>query len=357
MARRTRETAEKAYVDDMEPGMATAGGVQRRYAAPTVKKGRPGVIVLIALVVEIVVIAALANQVVTKHWLNFVAAHNDRFAGHLVAAFTTYQWRFSAQAGDRANEPLAHICLVLVVLGLTALLVLAVCRGPVTFWRVFLGTWMAVVVATLVGQVVFNLVSPPPYPPGFTNAAGAVFTGPNGFGFVAGLMLGLVTAIFTAIFAVATRRTVRLAAPAGFEQSPRDEYTGEQWWTQTLAYGSGEYQQGGYPAGYPQGPEQGYQQPYGQPYDQPHSGSYYGDSYGDNAGGGAAEHSGGDDATQQMPAVPDDEQAQPAAGDDQPTEAIPVPPSDADAEPETGSGSGEAPADEEVSQQPGQREA
>lgn len=298
------------------------------HGTPTVvRTGRPGVIVLIAFIVEVVVIGALANQVVTKHLVNFAADHNDQFAGHLVAAFTTYQWRIGAQAGDRANEPLAHACLILVVLALTALLVLAVCRGSVTFGRAFLGTWLAVIVSTLVGQIVFDLVSPPPYPPGFNHVSGAVFTGPDGFGFFAGLMLGLVTAIFVAIFAVATRRTFRPAAPTRVEEPRREEYDSPEWWDQTLAY----------PADYARAQQS--------PYNQPYSGSYYGEQVGSGA---AEETGGGEAATEQMPVVPEDEQQQRPTDDDQPTGAIA--PADGSQE------FAHPPADEDAGQRPGPRE-
>ena len=319
----------------MEPGTATAGQVNNRDGspgAPVVRKGRPGVIVLIAFVVQLVAIAALANQIVTKHLLDFAATYHDRFVGHLVAAFTTYQWRVSAQPGDRANEPLAHACLILTVLVLTALLVLAVCRGPVTFGRAFFGTWMAVVVSTLVGQVVFDLVSPPPYPHGFGHLAGAVFTGPNGAGFAAGVMLGLVTAVFAAIFAVATRRIVRLPVPAYAEDPRRDQYAG--WSDQTVAYPRTDYQQAAYSQGYPQP----YQQPYGQPYEQPYSGGYYPGQ----TGAQAPEAGGEADATQHIQGVPESEQSQASRSNGQPTEATPGPSS----EPATGPGSGERPPED-----------
>ena len=291
-------------------------------------------IVLIAFVVELVAIGALANQIVTKHLLNFAANHHDRFVGHLVAAFTTYQWRFTAQPGDRANEPLAHACLDLTVLALTALLVLAVCRGPVTFGRAFFGTWMAVIVSTLVGQVIFDLVSPPPYPHGFSHLAGALFTGPNASGFVAGLMLGFVTAVFAAIFAVATRRIVRPAAPAYAEEPRRDDYAYQGRSDQTRAYPYQDNPQSGYAQSYPQP----YQQPYGQPYDQSYSGSYYpGETR-----AGATEASDGADATQQLPGVPENEQSQAPRNNGQPSEAMAAPPFEA----ATGPTSGELPAED-----------
>lgn len=272
----------------MQPGTDVPG------AARPVKQGRPGIIVLIAFVVEVVTIGALANQVVTKHLVTFVAAHHDRFVGQLVRAFLTYQWRVNAQPGDRANEPLAHACLVLVVLALTALLVLAVCRGPVTFARAFFGTWMAVIVSTLVGQLVFDLISPPPYPPGFSHVAGAVFTGPDGFGFIAGAMLGLLTAIFAAIFAVATRRTVRPAA--GYPpRMQRGEYGEHDWSDQTAAYPRADYP--------PYPPDR--REPYAEPERESYRDLFGGGYYAEQVGGGSAEAGG--ESTQQLRTVPADE--------------------------------------------------
>lgn len=242
-----------------------------------VKQGRPAVIVLIAFVVELVVIAALANQVVTKHLVSYSKDHPYAFPGRLVAAMTTYQWRVSSQPGDRANEPLAHACLDVVVLVLTALLVLLLTRGAITFFRAFFATWLAVIVATLVGQVVLGVVSPPPYPQTYSNGQGAIFLMPNGFGLVAGVVLGFVTALFAAIFAVATRRTLRPAAggplpserpsdrpyPADYQSEYPSEYRGdyppdyrddreagrvrEDWSDRTAAYPRGDY--GGYYGG------------------------------------------------------------------------------------------------------------
>jgi uncharacterized integral membrane protein len=301
-----------AYVDRMTTGTATAN-------APTaLKQGRPGVIVLIAFVVELVAIGALANQVVTKHLVNFVANHHDRFVGHLVAAFTTYQWRVSAQPGDRANEPLAHACLDLVVLALTALLVLAVCRGAVTFARAFFGTWMAVVVSTLIGQIVFDFISPPTYPAGFSHLSGAVFTGPNGFGFIGGLMLGIVTAVFAAIFAVATRRTIRLA-PAYVEERRGEDMDEPVWTEQTMAYPREEY-----PPAYPPPYQQPYQQPYQPSYDQPYTGSHYAGP----AAGAAAAGSSTPEATQQLRTVPDTEPESQSASAPEPTSETAAPPAD-----------------------------
>jgi hypothetical protein len=330
----------------MEPG--TSAGSPAR----PIRQGRPGVIVLIAFVVELVVIGALANQVATKHLQQYVTDHPDAFPGKLVAALTTYQWRVSAQPGDRANEPIAHILLDVVVLVLTALLVLAIARGAVTFFRAFFGTWMAVIVATLVATVVFSAVSPPPYPTGYSHVEGAIFLGPSGYAFVAGVVLGFVTALLAAIFAVATRRTIRPATayPADAGAEPyRDEYRDDYadtrrepdpaWNDQTAAYPREGY--GGYYAGQAGGGEPGgyrsdeasaapWSTPAGGPSSTPRSGA-------------PSEHEGAA-ATQQLRTVPAGEPTQQSVGEPtqqsvgepteqsvgEPTQAMPSPAADAD---------------------------
>ena len=223
----------------------TAGSAPR-----VIKQSRPGVIVLIALVVELVAILSLANQVVAKHLTTYGRHHPFAFPGRLALAATVYRWQVNAQPGDRANELLAHLCLDLVVLVLTALLVYVLTRGSVTFLRAFFGTWLTVIVATMLGSVVFALVSPPPYPAQLKHVTGAVFYVPSGFGLVAGVVLGFVTALFAAIFAVATRRIIRLPSAYDTASEPPGGYRDDQpdWSDQTIAYPRGEYG-GGYGGG------------------------------------------------------------------------------------------------------------
>jgi hypothetical protein len=272
-----------------------------------IKQGRPGVIVLIALVVELVAILSLANQVVARNLTTYGRHHPLSFPGHAALAATTYRWQVNAQPGDRANELLAHLCLDLVVLALTGLLVYVLTRGPVTFLRAFFGTWLTVIVATMLGMIVFALVSPPPYPGNLTHATGAVFLVPDGYGFVAGVVLGFVTALFAAIFAVATRRIIRIG-PAYTE--PAGGYRDDQpdWADQTMAYPRGEY--GGAPeperTGYGFGDSSGY------------GGSGYGSSAVGYAGSAAAGYyasqvgeSGGERRAEPQPAA--QSAAQPAA--------------------------------------------
>lgn len=234
-----RVEADSDYYDER----ASRDAPLDRRTARELKRGRPGLVALMAVIVELIAIGGADNQWVVKHLTRYAAQHPFAFPGHLVNALTVYQWRFAPQPGDRANEPLAHIALVGTVLVLTALLVYVLCRGAVTFWRAFFGTWLAVVVATLAGMVVRNLISPPRYPSNFDSRAGALFLGPDGFGVMAGVVLGFVCAVFAAIVAVATRRRVRIEEPADarpepapYVPQPRERYAEPVRDTETPSY-------------------------------------------------------------------------------------------------------------------------
>ena len=169
-------------------------------------------IVLTAVLTPLVLIAAFANQWVSKDLTNTV--HGDRVGDQLLAgSWLTYMWRVNSQHGntDAWGSQFALIGVTVVVGGL---LVFAVTRGPVTFGRAFFGTWTAVLAATLLGAVARGLVWGGG-PTGALAHAGrftrAVF-GPNGPGeqaAIGGFALGFVTALLTALVAVASRRVPR----------------------------------------------------------------------------------------------------------------------------------------------------
>jgi hypothetical protein len=180
-------------------------------AAPP-RRARTGLIVLAALLTELIVIAAADNQWVSDRILRDELRTNSLTLRSLANSWLTYTWRLSPRDGANANQLWAsQIALVVVVLGVTALLVTAVVRGPITFGRAFFGTWMAVIVATLVGAFVRGLIEP------FgklqlansnrvTRAAFGSF-GVNQGAVAAGFGLGLLVALLAAIVAVVSRRT------------------------------------------------------------------------------------------------------------------------------------------------------
>jgi hypothetical protein len=181
---------------------------------------RTGLVVLAAVLTEIVVIAAIGNQWVTKHIADSIQQDQLRRAGSASAGFgtdfktalLTYNWRFAPQSGDHQNVLLSQVLLILATVVISALLIAVVVRGPGSFGQAFFASWMAVVVATLLGA----------YLRGYVNtifrrsAAQAMFgaLGPNAFTFLAALMLGLIVGLVAGAVAMTTRRTVRLVAPA-----------------------------------------------------------------------------------------------------------------------------------------------
>jgi hypothetical protein len=106
----------------------------------------------------------------------------------------------------------AELALIATTVVLTALLVLVLVRGAVTFWRAFFGTWLAVLGASVIGAVVRGLIDTDTFRGLNTDGAGrftiAVFgpLGPSTFVVVAAFLLGLVTALVAAAVAVSTRR-------------------------------------------------------------------------------------------------------------------------------------------------------
>jgi hypothetical protein len=113
-------------------------------------------------------------------------------------------------------------------------LLLALCRGPVTFFRAFVGTWAAAVFATLVGAEVrgFVLTSRALSEPGRKKVTSALF-GPyaaTSYIAIGALAFGLVTALVVAIVAVATRRSEAVEPEAAWsrpEDTPSPAWSGQ----------------------------------------------------------------------------------------------------------------------------------
>jgi len=174
--------------------------------------------VLVAVLAELVLIAAGNNQWVTRYVFDHVGGTQNSLQLRLADAATTYSWRVSKPGQDAGHNWLGQWVLIGTVLLITALLVFAVARGVVSFGRVFFGTWTAVIVATEVGAIVRGLVLDDRVY-GFTNRASFAFFGqasPSGYNFLGGVGLGLLVGLVAAVAAVATRRTagVMIAPPA-----------------------------------------------------------------------------------------------------------------------------------------------
>jgi hypothetical protein len=184
----------------------------------TAAGARPGLIVLTAIVAQIVIIAAACNQWVTVRVARSILNDDSQFFRDVKASLLTYNWRFSPQDTDHQHIWLGQTLLILITLVFSAVLIAVVVRGAVTFDRAFLGCWMAITVATMLGAYARGLVN---------DAAGTTTSrltrslfgplGPTSTTFFAGLVLGLVVAALAATVAVTTRRAVQPAtgsAPA-----------------------------------------------------------------------------------------------------------------------------------------------
>jgi len=170
-----------------------------------------GIVVPTAVLTALVLIAAGANQWASKQMGK--ADHEPRL---YLAGWLTYSWRFT-RGPELTRYWAGQLALIGTVLVLTALLVWALLRGPITWGRAFFGTWLAVLFATVAGAFVRGLIAPDDFArlPGASRVTNAAFGpyGPNGFVVFGGLVLGLLVAALTSLVAVTSRRAVAPAAP------------------------------------------------------------------------------------------------------------------------------------------------
>ncbi len=182
------------------PRVAPAAGQRRR--------GRPGLVVLVAVLVEIIVIAAADNQSVAQRVSDAALEHPGSLGYDFALALLTFQWRFSPAAGDRLHTLYGQWALIAVFLVVTAFLVALVARGRTGFGRVLFGTWAAVVAAAGIGAIVRAAIVDGRLLQGKSRFQYALFSdiGPSQYVFVGGLGLGLLVALAAAFTAVAARR-------------------------------------------------------------------------------------------------------------------------------------------------------
>ena len=180
------------------------------------RTARPGLVLMVAVLVEIIVIAAADNQWVAQHVSDAALNHPGSLGSDFAFALLTFQWRFSPAVGDRLHSLYGQWALLGVLLVVTAFLVLLVARGRAGFARVFFGTWTAVVAATGLGAIVRAAIADGRLLQGKSRFQYALFSdiGPSQYVFVAGLGLGLVVALAAGLTAVAARRDEDAAAPA-----------------------------------------------------------------------------------------------------------------------------------------------
>jgi len=137
-------------------------------------RARPGVVALVAVLVEIVIIAAVCNQGLSDNVASFSSDHENDFIGQVARSTRVYDWRLSSQAGAAGH--------------------------------------LLVIVQALVLKVDRHGVDRFTY---------AVFGGPSSYHFFAGIWLGLFTALVAALVAVANSRR---PAPRTAEDDVFDDY-------------------------------------------------------------------------------------------------------------------------------------
>ena len=193
-------------------------------ARPPQRPARAGWIVLAALLTELVVIGAAANQwVTTRIFRQVYEGSGSDGVRDLKETLIVYNWRWTPQSGDTEHSWLGQILMILTVLVVSGLLIFAVLRGVATFGRVLLTCWMAVIVATMLGTWVRGLVTDvsggPTHELRITKAVfGQLAPGPVVF--FASLVLGLAVGLVAGIVAVATRRPAAPEVPPSEAEPP-----------------------------------------------------------------------------------------------------------------------------------------
>jgi hypothetical protein len=195
----------------MEPQSEPPQPVRARPQPPST---RPGAVVLAAVLTEIVLIAAVANQWVTPHLISSVINEKHAFLHNLKAAPLTFNWRLVPEHGDSQHTWLSQEMLILTTVVVSALLIATIVRGPNSFGRVFFTCWAAVMVATMFGTYVRGLVNDERGVEG-SRIARALFgqLGPSPVTFFAGLLLGLVAGLVAATVAMLVRDRRAVAVP------------------------------------------------------------------------------------------------------------------------------------------------
>lgn len=198
----------------MEPQPQPSPPVRIR---PEPTPARPGAIALAAVLTELVIIAAVGNQWITKRAFQWILNENrSAFARDLKSALVVYNWRFAPQSGDTDHIWLSQLTLILVTLVLTAAFIAVVIRGPASFGRMFLTCWLASLGATILATYLRALVNDQPIIPG-SRIQKAVFgpLAPSSISVFAALALSLAAGLVAAFVGRTVSRRVPPPVPAG----------------------------------------------------------------------------------------------------------------------------------------------
>ena len=169
-----------------------------------------------AAVLELVIVAGVGNQWVTKRVLENTT--KSQVGDAITHSATTFGWRFNPQGGNHAlwagqliGVGVLVILVFLFVLALTA-------RSSRSFLGTFVGVWGVTALAALLAGAVRQFIAfPDLFPSGRDDAglgrwANALTSGPSSELAIFGVISGFVVALVSAIIASATARAVTPAA-------------------------------------------------------------------------------------------------------------------------------------------------
>jgi hypothetical protein len=170
----------------------------------------------------LVIILALGNPPTTRALLRHSVGG---FGSRVAQSMASFVWDFG-QLDDPQHFYRANLVFDVVVLVLVLLLVTALAVGTGSFWRTFLSSWVAVVVAVLLaGYVRAALIDPLGTVPGAGRAETTFFSqySPGPVLLFAAIVVGLVVALIAALVAVTSRKREVVTAPAPPPEAARDE--------------------------------------------------------------------------------------------------------------------------------------
>jgi hypothetical protein len=187
-----------------------------RRVRPEAPPTRPGVLALAAVLTELVVIGATGNQWIAKHEIQWILNENkSAFVRDLKSALFVFNWRFAPESGDADHTWLSQLTLIVVTCLLTAAFIGVAVRGPATFGRVFVTSWLAALGAALIATYVRALVKDQPLLPG-DRVQKAIFgpLSPSTLSVFADIVLALVAGLVAALVGnVMIRRVPATAEP------------------------------------------------------------------------------------------------------------------------------------------------
>lgn len=201
-----------------------------RRVRPEAPPTRPGVLALAAVLTELVVIGATGNQWIAKHEIQWILNENkSAFVRDLKSALFVFNWRFAPESGDADHTWLSQLTLIVVTCLLTAGFIGVAVRGPATFGRMFLTSWLAALGAALIGTYVRALVKNQPLLPG-DRVQKAIFgpLSPSTLSVFADIVLALVAGLVAALVGNLVSRRVPTAPPAAPTPAEPEYVTPEQ---------------------------------------------------------------------------------------------------------------------------------